>query len=184
MALIAPPRGGVQSSARGESEGAGYPGPGDRVGGVYNPEGTPGGPTREIDAYRGICALLIVVYHVAQNFTTYDAEGAHPPVEGFWAEFFLIRLELVDIFFVLSAYLLSLPYLRAAVDGRPARPARVFLARRAIRIIPLYYIAVLVVCRTATRPSPVSGSTSSSTSPSPTCSTRKGSSTRSARRGR
>lgn len=54
----------------------------------------------------------------------------------------------------MSAYLLTLSYARAAIDGGSLRPARAFLFRRAIRIVPLYFLAVLVVwaSRNATLP--------------------------------
>lgn len=57
---------------------------------------------------------------------------------------------MIDLFFVMSAYLLTLSYARAAVDGEEGavRPGRVFLFRRAIRILPVYFLAVLVVWST------------------------------------
>ena len=58
----------------------------------------------------------------------------------------LARFETVDVLFLMSAYLLTLSYARAAMDGTPAaRPARQFLFRRAVRILPLYWVGVTVV---------------------------------------
>jgi peptidoglycan/LPS O-acetylase OafA/YrhL len=49
----------------------------------------------------------------------------------------------VDLFFVLSGFLLSLPFLREAAGGeRVGR--RTYYLRRALRILPLYYVMVLV----------------------------------------
>jgi peptidoglycan/LPS O-acetylase OafA/YrhL len=48
-------------------------------------------------------------------------------------------------FFVLSGFLIVLPFAHAAVDRQSALSARGFLARRAIRIVPLYYVASLTV---------------------------------------
>jgi peptidoglycan/LPS O-acetylase OafA/YrhL len=52
---------------------------------------------------------------------------------------------MVPWFFVLTAFLLFEPVARSAIDGRQPMSARGFLIRRAIRILPVYYVAVVVV---------------------------------------
>ena len=49
----------------------------------------------------------------------------------------------VDLFFVLSAFLLSLPFLEDAAGG-PRVPVRRYFERRVLRILPAYYVAVVV----------------------------------------
>jgi len=49
----------------------------------------------------------------------------------------------VTLFFVLSAFLLSRPFLAEAYGGRHVS-RREFYRRRALRILPLFYVAVLV----------------------------------------
>ncbi|MFC6883732.1 MULTISPECIES: acyltransferase family protein [Actinomadura] len=113
---------------------------------AHPPEGAPArsGRVRELEGYRGVAALSTVVFHVWQHYTTYGPEGARPPLaNGFARAFF--SFEVVDLFFVLSAYLLTLSYARAAIDREPGHPARTFLFRRAVRILPLYWTAILVV---------------------------------------
>ncbi|AJT63595.3 acyltransferase family protein [Streptomyces chattanoogensis] len=100
-----------------------------------------------IDGFRGIAALSTVAFHVWQQYFRYDAQGSHPPVDNPVLNG-VLSLEVIDLFFVLSAYLLTLSYARAAIDGRSTKPARLFLFRRAIRILPLYVLAVLVVWAT------------------------------------
>jgi peptidoglycan/LPS O-acetylase OafA/YrhL len=100
--------------------------------------------TLELQGFRGLAALSTVVFHVWQQYYTYDADGSHPPVDNPWLGA-LISLEVIDLFFVMSAYLLTLSYARAALDDGSTRPGRVFLFRRAVRILPLYFLAVLVV---------------------------------------
>ncbi|WP_304523669.1 acyltransferase [Actinocorallia sp. API 0066] len=46
----------------------------------------------------------------------------------------------VPIFFVLSGYLLYRPYARATLDGTPLPGTRDFLRRRALRILPAYWL--------------------------------------------
>ncbi|WKX72141.1 acyltransferase [Streptomyces sp. XD-27] len=109
------------------------------------PEGAPArSRAREIEGYRGLAALSTVLFHVWQQYFRYDADGAHPPVDNHFLGS-LISLEVIDLFFVLSAYLLALSYARAAIDGGTTRPARSFLYRRVVRIVPLYFLAVMVV---------------------------------------
>ncbi|QKW10031.1 acyltransferase [Streptomyces sp. NA04227] len=107
----------------------------------------PRGKADEIQGFRGIAALSTVVFHVWQLYYRYDAEGSHPPVDNTYVAS-LISLEVIDFFFVTSGYLLTLAYARAAIDGGSTRPAGDFLFRRAIRIVPLYFIAVLFVWST------------------------------------
>jgi peptidoglycan/LPS O-acetylase OafA/YrhL len=102
------------------------------------PEGTPRrGRATELEGYRGVAALSIIVFHVCQ----YAVQGNGS--SGLLGQ--LGRFEIVDILFVLSAYLLTLSYARAAIEQTSALPARTFLFRRAVRILPLYWVGVTVV---------------------------------------
>ncbi|WP_432015265.1 acyltransferase family protein [Streptomyces cucumeris] len=101
----------------------------------------------EIQGFRGLAALSTVVFHVWQQYFTYDRDGSHPPVGNRYANA-LVSLEVIDFFFVLSAYLLTLSYAKAAIDGSSTRPARTFLFRRAVRIVPLYFLAVALIWAT------------------------------------
>ncbi|MGH8028685.1 MAG: acyltransferase family protein [Arenimonas sp.] len=51
----------------------------------------------------------------------------------------------VDVFFTLSAFLLAMPYARAAVAGRPPPDWRAYLRRRAARILPAYWVQLAIV---------------------------------------
>ena len=103
------------------------------------PEGAPArGRSRELEGYRGLVGITIVVFHVLQ----YAVQGgAHLPL----VLTALARFETVDVLFLLSAYLLTLPYARAAIRQTAVRPARHFLFRRAVRIVPLYWVGVTTV---------------------------------------
>jgi len=98
----------------------------------------------QLEGQRGLAAVLVVIFHAYQ----YDRSrpGGTFPYEGTVVHPLFYGLDgTVSWFFVLSAFLLALPYARAVLDGRPGTPARRFLARRAVRIVPLYLVAVLVV---------------------------------------
>lgn len=89
-----------------------------------------------LNAIRAAAALGVVATHAA--FDTGEVlQGAHGA--------FLARLDFgVTLFFVLSGFLLSRPlFAAAAADGR--RPSyRHFLWKRALRILPLYWVAVVL----------------------------------------
>ncbi|WP_346776985.1 acyltransferase [Streptomyces sp. HNM0575] len=134
---------GAGTVAAGSGEGPGRPRGKPRVPGP--PEGTPARSRgREIEGYRGLAAISTVVFHTWQQYWRYDEDGGHPPLDDPYLGS-LISLEVIDLFFVMSAYLLTISYARAAIDGGSTRPAGAFLFRRAIRIVPLYFLAVLLV---------------------------------------
>ena len=98
----------------------------------------------ELQGQRGLAALAIVVFHAYQ----YDRTGpdGRYQLQDSWAHPLLLGLDgMVSWFFVLSAFLLTLPYASALQAGRPLASAKDFLGRRAVRIVPLYLIATLVV---------------------------------------
>jgi peptidoglycan/LPS O-acetylase OafA/YrhL len=98
----------------------------------------------DLDGYRGIAALGIVIFH-AYQFSRGDATSSYPYGTSV-AEHILRNLDgLVSMFFVLSAYLLYLPLARSLVDGASSGSARAFLLRRAARILPLYWAGILIV---------------------------------------
>lgn len=97
----------------------------------------------ELDAYRGVAALLIVIHHLylqtRDGHDRYLYEGALPHL-------LFVNLDAaVTGFFVLSGFLVFLPFARAAAAQRGPVSPRVFLVRRALRILPVYYVAILLV---------------------------------------
>ena len=97
-----------------------------------------------LEGYRGLAALLIVVYHVYQFMRS--GPQSRYPLDGTPWHTALIGLDsFVGLFFVLSAFLLALPYARAGLAGARPGSGRAFLYRRAVRIVPLYLVAILIV---------------------------------------
>lgn len=97
-----------------------------------------------IEGYRGLAAVLIVVFHVYQ-YMRWGPSSAFPYAGTPWNAALAGLDSAVGVFFILSAFLLTLPYARAALAGTHPVAARAFLFRRAVRIVPLYLVAVLVV---------------------------------------
>mgnify|MGYP001109194967 CR=1 FL=1 len=102
---------------------------------VKPPPGNPRFPL--LDPLRAIAALFVVVTHTAQ-LGGFNREH----VLGAWT----VRLDSgVAIFFVLSAFLLYRPFVSARLDGRDAPKVRRYARRRALRILPAYWVACLVL---------------------------------------
>jgi len=97
-----------------------------------------------LEGYRGLAALGIVVFH-AYQFNRGDTGGDYP-YAGNPVDLILRNLDgLVALFLVLSGYLMYGPLCKAAMQEVSTEKVRVFLFRRAVRILPLYWIAVTVV---------------------------------------
>ncbi|WKN50150.1 acyltransferase [Nocardioides sp. Arc9.136] len=90
-----------------------------------------------LDALRAVGALAVLTTHVA--FWSGDY-GQH----GFWGTL-LSRLDAgVAVFFVLSGFLLSRPYLARAATGLPRPSTRSYLWRRLLRIAPVYVVTAVL----------------------------------------
>jgi peptidoglycan/LPS O-acetylase OafA/YrhL len=93
-----------------------------------------------VDGLRAVAALSVVGYH-AWLYTTPAINTAH--IHGFGSQaMHELRLGLV-LFFVLSGFLLYQPWVRSALSGGREPRLRAYLVRRAARILPAYYLAVL-----------------------------------------
>jgi len=97
--------------------------------------------TPELEGLRGLAATLVLAFHTASlvNPTAGPPRGVLAPFLAFVSQ----GQTGVSLFFVLSAFLLSQPFLVGARSGRAPSFAR-FYARRALRILPLYVLAVAV----------------------------------------
>ncbi len=92
---------------------------------------------RSVDSLRAVAALLIVAYHVAFVLGALGGEGS-----GAW----LAQLQVgVPLFFAISGFLLYRPWVRAKLAGGEAPATRVFALRRALRILPAYWVALVII---------------------------------------
>lgn len=83
-----------------------------------------------LDGLRGIAALMVVFYHCGVGFNL-------PP-------FVIPGYAGVHLFFVLSGYLISRPFLQRLLSGQPLPSMRSYGVRRFIRIYPTYLVALVV----------------------------------------
>ncbi len=101
-----------------------------------------------IDGLRALAILLVLGIHlyllgVSRGFNVGPAWLAYPAEMGFSG---------VYLFFILSGFLLFLPYSRSLLAGRPWPSARRFYLRRALRILPAYYAVLATLLLLEARP--------------------------------
>lgn len=103
-----------------------------------------------LDGLRAVGALAVLTTHVGFS------SGAS--LFGAWAGP-LARLDAgVAIFFVISGFLLYRPHVAARLDGEPAPASVVYLWHRALRILPVLWVAVaLALVLRGDRPADLSG---------------------------
>jgi peptidoglycan/LPS O-acetylase OafA/YrhL len=103
------------------------------------------GTIAAMDGLRGLSVAWIVLFH----FTV--LRDASDPFAAALREAPLIGRAIsqgplaVDLFFVISGFLLTLPWLLRARDGRPAPDTRGFYMRRILRIVPAYYVHLFLL---------------------------------------
>jgi peptidoglycan/LPS O-acetylase OafA/YrhL len=98
-----------------------------------------------LDGLRAIAALSVLTFHFFYIRGVYVG-NLRTVVLGYNVAYVWQYLQSgVDLFFVLSGFLLFLPYARALLDARPLPSTRDFYRRRALRILPAYWVCLLVL---------------------------------------
>src|SRR5437899_1551206 len=93
----------------------------------------------ELDGIRGIAVLMVLAFHM------FSYSMLHEHWSGFARAIMLATMPGwlgVDLFFVLSGFLITGILLDTRNDDRYLRN---FYARRALRILPLYYVVLLII---------------------------------------
>ncbi len=83
---------------------------------------------------RGLAALWVLLLHA------FSLSGKPEMLPTAFAWLFQMGWAGVDIFFTLSAFLLSIPYVLALRKKEPAPDTQVYFKRRFARILPAYYL--------------------------------------------
>ncbi len=102
---------------------------------VAPPPGSPRFP--HVDALRALAALAVLVFHAGQAT---DAPGTA------WYGGIVVNLSVgVQVFFVISAFLLYRPFFAASYLGHPRPRTRDYMRRRVLRIVPAYWLALTLL---------------------------------------
>jgi peptidoglycan/LPS O-acetylase OafA/YrhL len=90
-----------------------------------------------LDGLRALAALSVLFYHAFSSVTDRVVIfGQDVSFAWYYGQ------TGVHLFFVLSGFLLFLPYARAMLQARPLPSARLFYRRRALRILPAYWVCL------------------------------------------
>ena len=100
-----------------------------------------------IEGLRGVAVLLVMLFHYAIVLDPRFADPWIAAADAWLAAKVVVRNGMlgVDLFFLITGFLLVLPWLRHAADGRAAPSAAAFYRRRVRRILPAYYVHLLIL---------------------------------------
>jgi len=113
---------------------------------VSNP--TPGSSSSylpNLTGVRGLAAVWVLAFH---GWQFSNGPSLVVPIPGFALDltaFFKCGYFGVDLFFVLSGFLLSMPFHRAALAGRPRPSLKQFWIHRCRRVLPAYWLQLLIL---------------------------------------
>jgi peptidoglycan/LPS O-acetylase OafA/YrhL len=94
------------------------------------------GRDRRLDGLRALAALAVIMTHAGD--WTDSVTGPYAS----WVQELNVG---VDVFFVISAVLLYAPFVAAHLDGHAPPNLRTYVTRRAARIYPAYWVALLII---------------------------------------
>jgi peptidoglycan/LPS O-acetylase OafA/YrhL len=101
----------------------------------------PKGTIAALDGVRALAAIMVVIYHssgVVDGHWNILSVPFFSMLNLFWAKG-------VTLFFILSGFLLFLPYVQALLFEKPWPQARVFYLRRILRIVPGYFFSLFAI---------------------------------------
>ncbi|MGH2506871.1 MAG: acyltransferase family protein, partial [Ktedonobacteraceae bacterium] len=103
----------------------------------------PKGTIASLDGVRAIAFLIVLLLHVSTM--ALDLGLWRQSDNYFIAAFFAAGSSGVTLFFVLSGFLLFLPYAQALLLQKSWPDAKIFYMRRVLRIFPAYYISLFIL---------------------------------------
>ncbi len=96
-----------------------------------------------LDGLRAVAVLLVVWYHYNATISYHVSDANYSLLQIFFPLFEFGKSG-VELFFVLSGFLLFIPYARALQGLQPFPTTGKFYFRRVLRIVPAYWVALLV----------------------------------------
>lgn len=98
-----------------------------------------------LTALRGLAAFAVFAFHAWLLARTPDPAPGVAFLSPALSWLLRIGWSGVDVFFTLSAFLLSIPFARAALAHAPPPSWRPYLRRRAARILPAYWVQLAIL---------------------------------------
>ena len=92
-----------------------------------------------LDGLRAVAALLVLLFHAWSAVPNYVPSGQNPAAYPLW-----YGKTGVNLFFVLSGFLLFLPYAQWLLGLRSRPSTLMFYKRRALRVVPAYWASLFI----------------------------------------
>lgn len=106
---------------------------------------TSGAYIAEIDGLRFIAVLMVLVSHLSSRvMRMYDKGHDMTAMDFFFVRQFSLGNLGVELFFVISGFIIAVPFLAAARGAKPVRLSKYFL-RRVTRLEPPYMISLAII---------------------------------------
>ena len=94
-----------------------------------------------LDGMRAIACLLVIFHHIVQRLSMEITTGNSKEIQSF---FVFVANSGTSIFFVLSGFLLSYPFWKRYLENKDMPSIKEYTVKRAARIIPGFYVALIV----------------------------------------
>jgi peptidoglycan/LPS O-acetylase OafA/YrhL len=99
----------------------------------------------EIDGLRFIAIFAVVVFHVAAGLAVKAPQAYALPQNGFVGTLAWHGFRGVELFFVISGFILALPFASHFLEGRPRVDLGQYFLRRVTRLEPPYVLAMMLL---------------------------------------
>jgi peptidoglycan/LPS O-acetylase OafA/YrhL len=100
----------------------------------------------EIDGLRFIAIITVLLFHLGVDLQAKAPESWTMPAHGLLATFTLHGFHGVELFFVISGFVLAMPYAAHHLLGRPKVALGSYFLRRVTRLEPPYVLSLLLIC--------------------------------------
>src|ERR1700733_7011306 len=101
----------------------------------------PKGATTALDGIRAIACIMVVTFHSTSVINGYS----NILQTNFFNALNLLLSKGTILFFLLSGFLLFLPYVKALLFEKSWPQARIFYLRRTLRIVPGYFFSLFAI---------------------------------------
>jgi len=99
----------------------------------------------EMDGLRLVAISMVILYHLNGYLMTKTAFYERGPAPDWLCRSALVGFHGVELFFVISGFILALPFAAHHLSGAPAVSLRKYYLRRLTRLEPTYFVAIFLL---------------------------------------